>query len=596
MCGIAGIFYTDSSEIISEALLWRMTSVLHHRGPDEGSVYVDGPVGLGHRRLRVIDLEGGGQPIFNEDRSMAIVFNGEIYNFHELRKDLLRRGHRFETQSDTEVIIHAYEEYGGECVHYLRGMFAFAIWDGKKRELFLARDRMGIKPLFYYWDGRKFMFGSEIKAILEDPAVKREINLIALDDYLTYQYIPSPNTIFKGIRKLRPGHTLSVSNQRIIEHEYWDMQFEPQDGKSDSELVNCLLEKLHETIGLHLISDVPLGAFLSGGLDSSAVVAVMARLLKDPVYTASIGFREAEFDEIAYARLVAKAFKTSSYEKIMEAKDSNIVDILVWHFDEPLADPAMIPNYYVSQLARERMTVCLSGDGGDENFAGYTRFSKFVDDSADFPHSAEKLFFNTKSHLTREMKSLVYQEWLKKSLGDYDPFSIMKLYFDRARHLDPLSRVQYVETKTYLVDNILVKVDRTSMAHGLEVRVPFLDHVLMEYVASIPPRHKLHNGEGKYILKKAFRKVLPSQILDRPKMGFVVPLSRWFREDLKATFEERVFSRDAFTADLFNPNILKQWWTQHQAGERDYSRQLWAILVLECWGRKFEQVPDRRLH
>jgi asparagine synthase (glutamine-hydrolysing) len=373
----------------------------------------------------------------------------------------------------------------------------------------------------------------------------------------------------------------------LSEREYWDIVFEPKDSIGEADYAAGLLDKLHESVALHLITDVPLGAFLSGGLDSSAVVGLMAELLDSPVNTVSIGFREADFDELHYARLVAQRFQTRSYEKIVEANDSNILDTLVWHFDEPLADPAMIPNYYVSQLARERMTVCLSGDGGDENFAGYTRFSKFVENFVNFPHSAEKLYFSTKSYLTPEMKSLLYQDWLKKSLGDYDPFSIMKLYFDHASDWDPLSRVQYVETKTYLVDDILVKVDRTSMAHGLEVRVPFLDHELMEYVASIPSRYKLQNGEGKYILKKALRNILPSQILDRPKMGFLVPLAKWFRENLQGAFEERVFSKDAFIGEFLDLNTVRQWWTQHQVGERDYSRQLWAILVLECWGRKF---------
>jgi asparagine synthase (glutamine-hydrolysing) len=587
MCGITGIFYTDSSEVISEALLSRMTSVIHHRGPDEGSVYVDGSVGLGHRRLRIIDLEGGRQPIFNEDRSAAIVFNGEIYNFRELRKNLLRKGHRFETQSDTEVIIHAYEEYGQECVHYLRGMFAFAIWDAKKKELFLARDRMGIKPLFYYWDGRKFLFASEIKSILQDSTISDEIDLLALDDYLTYQYIPAPKTIFKWITKLLPGNSLTVSDRLLREREYWDLVFEPKDGISEADYAAGLLDKLHESVALHLVSDVPLGAFLSGGLDSSAVVGVMAGLLDNPVNTVSIGFHEAEFNELPHARLVAQRFQTRSYEKIVEANDFNILDTLVWHFDEPLADPAMIPNYYVSQLARERMTVCLSGDGGDENFAGYSRFLNFIENFANLPLSAEKSYFNTKSCFTHEMKRLLYLDPLRKALQDYDPFSMMKSYFDRARGWDSLSRIQYVEIKTYLIDDILVKVDRTSMAHGLEVRVPLLDHELVEYVASIPSRYKLQNGEGKYILKKALRNILPSQILDRRKMGFLVPLDKWFREELKGMFEERVLSKDAFIGEFFNSNTVRQWWTQHQRGDRDYSRQLWAILVLECWGRKF---------
>ncbi len=625
MCGIAGIFHTDPSKVASANQLQCMTSVLIHRGPDEGSYYVDGPVGLGHRRLSIIDLEGGKQPLFNEDKTKAIVFNGEIYNFQSLHETLLQKGHRFTTRSDTETILHAYEEYGERCVHHLRGMFAFAIWDGQKRKLFLARDRVGIKPLYYHWDGRKFLFASEIKAILQDPTVRREIDPLALDDYLTYLYIPAPKTIFKNICKLRPGYILTVSERGLEEQEYWDLAFEPKDGLRESDYAAGLLEKLRESVSIHLMSEVPLGAFLSGGVDSSAVVGVMAGLLDQPVNTASIGFREAGFDELPYARIVAKKFQTQAYERTVEANAAKILDDLVWHFDEPFADSSMVPTYYVSQVARERVTVCLSGDGGDENFAGYRRYRfDFLENrirailpwalrwplfgtlgrvypKADWlPQvfraktlltnlslSPEEGYFHSLSWFTPEMKGLLYKEPLKKALNGYDPFSVMKAYFDRTRGWDPLSRIQYVDIKTYLVDDILTKVDRASMAHSLEVRVPLLDHEVMEYAASIPACYKLQNGEGKYIFKKVLQGLLPSEVLNRRKMGFSVPLARWFQGDLKRMFEERIFTKNAFIRDLFDPDPIRRWWMQHQRGTRDYSSYLWALLVLECWGRRF---------
>ncbi|HXG22097.1 MAG TPA: XrtA/PEP-CTERM system amidotransferase [Methylomirabilota bacterium] len=625
MCGLTGIFYPDLSTRVSERLLQRMTSVLVHRGPDEGATYIDGPVGLGHRRLNIIDLEGGKQPIFNEDKTKAIVFNGEIYNFQELRETLLEKGHRFETRSDTEVIVHAYEEYGERCVNHLRGMFAFAIWDRKKKQLFLARDRVGIKPLYYYWDGRKFLFASEMKAILQDPAIRREIDPCALDDYLTYLYIPAPKTIFQGMRKLLPGHTLTVSEQGLQEREYWDLVFAPVENKDEAEYATGLLAKLQEAVAMHLVSEVPLGAFLSGGIDSSAVVGLMARLVNQPVNTASIGFREAGFDELPYARMVSERFHTRAYEKTVEAKAATILDDLVWHFDEPFADSSMVPTYYVSQVAREQVTVCLSGDGGDENFAGYRRYRFDVLENrirallprtfrrplfgavgwmypkadwlpqifraktllTNLSLSPEEGYFHSLSWFNPQLKGLLYRDSLKKALNGYDAFSVMKTYFDRSQGWDPLSRIQYVDIKTYLVDDILTKVDRASMAHSLEVRVPLLDHEVMEYAASIPPGYKLHNGEGKYVLKKALRDLLPAEVITRRKMGFAIPLAQWFRDGLKASFEERVFARDAFTSELFDPSPIRQWWAQHQRGARDYAYHLWALLVLECWGRKF---------
>jgi asparagine synthase (glutamine-hydrolysing) len=602
-----------------------MTDVLTHRGPDADGFYLDHQVNLGHRRLKIIDLEGGKQPIFNEDGTRVIIFNGEIYNYILLRKELEGRGHRFQTQSDTEVILHGFEEYGEACVRHLRGMFAFAIWDSNKKELFLARDRVGIKPLYYFWDGEKFLFGSEIKAILQDPEIKREIDPFALDDYLTYLYIPAPKTIFNGIKKLLPGHTLTISEKGIEDQEYWDIVFEPNGNLTETDYAEGLIEKMKESIGIHLVSDVPLGAFLSGGIDSSAVVGLMAGLLNQPVNTASIGFREEEFDELPYARLVANRFQTNSYEKTVEADAAKILDTLVWHFDEPFADSSMVPTYYVSQVAREKVTVCLSGDGGDENFAGYRRYKFDVLENSlrallpnsfrrlffgilgwlypkgdwlpqflrgktlleNLSHSPEEGYFKTMSWFSPNMKQLLYRESLRKNLESYDPFSVMRNYFEKTNDWNALSRIQYVDIKTYLVDDILTKVDRASMAHALEVRVPLLDHEVMEYAAGIPARYKLQNGQGKYILKKALANVLPSEILNRRKMGFSIPLAKWFRKDLKEVFEGKVLTEKAFSKTFFNLDPVRGWWAQHQRGTRDYSYHFWMLLVLEFWGRRF---------
>jgi asparagine synthase (glutamine-hydrolysing) len=625
MCGIAGVLNIDLHTQVSETTLDRMGRVLVHRGPDEGGMFLRGPVGLSHRRLSIIDISSGRQPLLSDDGKLAIVFNGEIYNYKSLQKNLLKNGHRFRTQSDTEVILNAYMEYGERCVGYLRGMFAFAIWDGRRNQLFIARDRVGIKPLYYYWNGRRFIFASEIKAILEDLSVERDLDLQGLDDYLTYLYIQSPKTIFKAVRKLPAGHTLSISERGTKQEQYWDLSFDPKEGAKESDYAMGILEKLKESVSLHLMSEVPLGAFLSGGMDSSAVVGVMAGQLDCPVKTASIGFHEDGFDERPYARLVAKKFCTDAYEKIVRPDAVKVLDDLVWYFDEPFADSSMIPAYYVSQAARGKVTVCLSGDGGDENFAGYRRYRFDLLENrirTVLPHgirrhlfgllgqiypkadwlpqvlraktlftnlslSPEQAYFNTMSWFTPAMKRSLYQDYVKKALKDYEPFSVMKTYFDRTRDWDPLSRIQYVDIKTYLVDDILTKVDRASMAHSLEVRVPLLDHEFMEYAAGIPARYKLRNGEGKYIFKRAVGGLVPPEILNRPKMGFSVPLAQWFRTDLKGMFEGWVFSKDAFIGSLFNLDSVQQWWNQHQRRTRDYSYHLWALLVLERWGRRF---------
>ncbi|MGE4095928.1 MAG: asparagine synthase (glutamine-hydrolyzing), partial [Candidatus Binatia bacterium] len=469
MCGIAGIYYVHDSQTVQAELLQRMTDGLVHRGPDAGALFLDGPVGLGHRRLKIIDLEGGKQPLFNEDGRKVIVFNGEIYNYLSLRKDLLKRGHQFSTRSDTEVILHAYEEYGEQCPEYLRGMFAFAIWDADRQELFLARDRIGIKPLYYLWNGRKLLFASELKAILQDPSVNRVVDPTALDDYLTYLYIPAPKTIFQGIQKLLPGHSVTVSKAGIRERQYWDLSFNPQDGRTEKDYAGELLEKLKESVSIHLVSEVPLGAFLSGGIDSSAVVGLMAALLDQAVNTASIGFSESAFDELPQARAIARQFAAHSHEKVVTPDAIGILDDLVWHFDEPFADSSMVPTYYVSQVAREKVTVCLSGDGGDENFAGYRRYrfdilenqlrsffpaflhrpvfgtlGRFYPKADWLPRvfraktlftnlslSPEQAYFNTMSWFSPAMKQLLYRSRFAQDLHGYDPFSVMRTYFDR---------------------------------------------------------------------------------------------------------------------------------------------------------------------
>ncbi len=627
MCGICGKIFIDPRAQVERGLVQHMTDALAHRGPDAEGFHIRGAAGLGHRRLKIIDLAEGKQPMYNEDASLVVVFNGEIYNYLMLRRELQAAGHHFKTNSDTEVLLHGYEQWGKDLLRRLRGMFAFALWDEPRQQLFLGRDQVGIKPLHYYWDGGQFLFASEIKAILQDPSVSRKIDAHALDDYLTYLYVPAPKTIFAGIRKLRPGHGLVVSARGLEEFEYWDLDFSPQNGKPEAELAESIKEALRDSVSSQLMSEVPLGAFLSGGIDSSAVVGMMGQLLDQPVNTASIGFTESAFDELPYARMVAQKYRTNAHEKIVQAEAAQILDTLAWHFDEPFADSSMAPTYYVSQIARERVTVCLSGDGGDENFAGYRRYRFDVFENhlrgfmpqmlrgplfgmlgkiypkadwlpqmfraktlfTNLSLSPERGYFHTMGWFNAAMKKQSYKATLRQELQGYDPFSAMQAHFARTEGWDPLSRIQYVDIKTYLVDDILTKVDRASMAHGLEVRVPLLDHLFMEHVARIPAEYKLRAGEGKYIFKQALCGIVPHEILYRPKMGFSIPLAQWLRRELKPVFEARVFGPDAITAQWLEPATVRRWWQQHQRGTRDYAYHLWAVLMLECWGRKFIQ-------
>ncbi|MBN1464473.1 amidotransferase 1, exosortase A system-associated [candidate division KSB1 bacterium] len=624
MCGICGQFNYHSQAPVEMTIIKKMTDSLIHRGPDAEGLHIAGRIGLGHRRLKIIDLAGGVQPMFSEDRSLAVVFNGEIYNYLQLKKELASCGHDFRTNSDTEVLLHGYEQWGGDLVHHLRGMFAFAVWDGRKSELFVARDRLGIKPLYYYLDDSTFLFASEIKSILLHPAVDRTIDYQALDDYLTYLYIPAPKSIFKKIRKLAAGHYLRIDARGMKESEYWDISFAPTKmGQRD--MMDGIVEQMKDAVRARMISDVPLGAFLSGGIDSSAVVGIMAGLANQPINTASIGFNESAFDELPHARQVAQIYKTNMHEKIVHPDAAKIIDDLAWYFDEPFADSSMVPTYYVSQVAREKVTVCLSGDGGDENFAGYRRyrFDHFENQiRALLPHpvrrplfstlghlypkadwlprifraktlfvnlslSGEQAYYNSMSWFKSAMKSSLYTEPLKKELADYDSFSVFQTYFDRSRGWDALARIQYVDIKTYLVDDILTKVDRASMAHALEVRVPLLDHHFMEYAASLPSDVKLRAGEGKYIMKKALRGIVPDDILYRPKQGFSIPLAKWLRTSLRPLFEANVLASDSFAASLFNMPQVRLLWNQHQRGTRDYGSHLWALLMLESWAKKF---------
>jgi len=623
MCGICGIYNFKTDQPVSRDLLKAMADTLIHRGPDEEGVYISGSLGLGHRRLSIIDLGGGHQPMTNEDQTVWVVFNGEIYNFGELQDGLVQKGHIFKTRSDTEVIVHLYEEYGERCFQYLRGMFAIAIWDARNRKLLLARDRVGKKPLFYFYDGSRIIFASEMKAILKVPGIPRELDLEALSDYFSLLYIPAPKSIFKQVRKLRPAHYLVISDQDFREVEYWDIGFARTLELSEEEWCARLLDAYREAVRIRLISDVPLGAFLSGGIDSSSVVALMSELMGGPVMTSSIGFDEEEFNELDYARLVVSRFNTDHHEEIVRPDAAGILKKLTWHYDEPFADSSAIPTYYVSKVARKQVTVALSGDGGDENFAGYRRYyfdqrenrlraflplsirrPIFGTLAAVYPKAdwAPRIFrgkatfeslacspiegyFLSMSAFRPAFKERLLHQEVKRELAGYDSLEVFRYYYEKADTQDPLSRIQYVDIKTYLTDDILVKVDRASMANSLEVRAPILDHKFMELAATIPSSLKLRGRTGKYILKKALTGIVPEEILTRRKMGFAVPLARWFRNELKDMAYEVIFtpSEDG----LLDKSTIQQIWKQHQSNLRDRSTELWALLMFRMWQREF---------
>ncbi len=627
MCGICGKIYLDPARTVDSRDIRRMTDVLHHRGPDDSGLFCEGRVGLGHRRLSIIDLsDAGHQPMTNEDRSLWLVYNGEIYNYKELRRNLLTRGHRFSSDTDSEVILHLYEEEGTGCVQHLRGMFAFALWDAREQQLFITRDRAGKKPLVYAEAGGAFLFASEIKALLQDPAVDTGINKEALHHYLTYQYVPGPHTIFKGIYKLPPAHTLVLKNGTPVLNRYWSLSYRTE--KRTGSLNACIEEfngLFDEAVRLRLRSDVPLGAFLSGGIDSSATVAVMSKLMNRPVKTFSIGFDEADFNELSYARRIAELFKTEHTEFVVRPRALDVLPKLLWHYDEPYADPSSIPTYYVSRMTREHVKVALNGDGGDESFAGYERYvaarladyycriPSFVRNGMLRPLAEQLPHQDYRWSVIRRLKRFItgaedeparcYVEWLcyfnstrKKSLytdsfldavGSIDSGDVLAREYDRAETDSLLERLLHSDVMLYLPYDLLVKVDIASMAHSLEARSPFLDHTVMEFAAALPPSMKLHGMQTKYFLKKAFENVLPRDILHRRKMGFGVPLNRWFRAELHQATRDILLARRAVERGYFRESAVRQLIDEHAALKADHSYRLWALLYLELWHRMF---------
>ncbi|HWR17306.1 MAG TPA: asparagine synthase (glutamine-hydrolyzing) [Terriglobales bacterium] len=605
-------------------IVHRMNETIVHRGPDDGGVFVGPGIGLGHRRLSIIDVAGGHQPLSNEDGTIWVLLNGEIYNYNDLRADLLARGHRFATNSDTEAIVHLYEQYGESCFERLRGMFAIALWDSNKRVLILARDRVGKKPLFYTADKENVVFGSELKVLLAaDPKRKYDVDLEALSDYFSLGYVPAPKTIYRGVRKVLPGHFVVVSRDGLREKSYWTLSFGQVEQRSEDEWCEVLQHLLCDATRVRLMSEVPLGAFLSGGVDSSAVVANMSRLMNDPVVTCSIGFEEAKFDESEYARTVANLFKTNHNEQIVRANAVDIMDKLVWHYDEPFSDSSAVPTYYVSKVARERVTVALGGDGGDESLAGYRRYKLDMYENkmrSMLPYGFRRAlfgplgrwypalswaprvfrgkatfqslsrtplegYFNSISTFRPHEKAELLSGDMQRKLAAYDTISVLQKHYDEAGTDDPLSRIQYTDIKTYLPDDILAKVDRASMAVSLEVRAPLLDHHVIEALARMPSNLKLKNGEGKYIFKKSLEKTLPHDVLYRPKMGFAIPLARWFRKELKELAYEAIFS---LNDGILNRRHVEKIWKQHQSGRVDRSPQLWSLLMYSKWKQTFK--------
>jgi asparagine synthase (glutamine-hydrolysing) len=630
MCGIVGIFDTRGARQIDPALLKRMNETQHHRGPDEGDIYTEPGVGFGHRRLSVIDIASGQQPMFNAAGDVGVVFNGEIYNYPELTEELQKLGYVFRTRSDTETIVHAWEAWGEACVERLRGMFAIAVWDRKKQTMFMARDRLGVKPFYYAAlpDGM-FIFGSELKSLRAHPGLPHQIDPRAVEDYFAYGYVPEPKTIYNAAKKLAPGFTLTVTvGQPLPEpKQFWDVPFKLHAPMSQQDAEGELIVRLREAVKIHLKAEVPLGAFLSGGVDSSAIVAMMAGLMKEPVNTCSIAFRDKAFDESQYAEQVARQYHTEHHTETVDTDDYALLDTLADLYDEPYADSSAIPTYRVCQLARKRVTVALSGDGGDENLAGYRRYRyAMAEDSvrSRLPSGLRKLvfgplgkyypkadwaprmfrakttfealsrdlvegYFHGVSIMSDAMRAQLFSDKFRKDLQGYRAIDVMQGHAANAPTDDPLSMIQYLDMKTYLPGDILTKVDRASMAHALEVRVPLLDHKLVEWISGLPPQMKLNGSEGKYIFKKSLEQYLPHDILYRKKMGFAVPLAAWFRGPLRQRVRESLLGATLAETGIFNPVFLAEMVEQHESGRRDYSAPIWTVLMFEAFLRKESQ-------
>lgn len=628
MCGIAGFtrFHQPTGDLDT---LKAMGHAMYHRGPDAGGEYLAEHIGLCHRRLAIIDLSDAGiQPMHYDDGALSIVFNGEIYNFQSLRDELVNQGYRFRSQTDTEVLLALYQRDGHSMLQKINGMFAFAIWDQKKQQLLLARDRLGKKPLYYCQLDGDLVFGSELKTLLTLARIPREIRPDAVADFFAYQYIPDPKTIFKGIHKLEPGHCLIVNVGGIEKQQYWDLDFSHTAPADEAQLAQGLLKIIDQSTRQRMISDVPLGAFLSGGVDSSAIVALMAKANPAPVTTCSIGFDSEQFDEVQYARQIAEQYHTDHHEfTVRQNVADNLVKIARF-FDEPFADPSLVPTYFVSELARQRVTVALAGDGGDENFAGY---SKYATDALEnrlrnlIPAPLRKLaalcakplanahhpvlkkahtllhtlavtpaygFYLTNSFFRENLWPRLTNARFRQQLAGYHPSQVTLQHYKNANGPDHLSKILYTDFKTYLPGDILVKVDRMSMAHSLEVRAPMLDYQVVEYAARIPSTLKLHGTEKKHILKRAFAGYLDHDILYRKKMGFSVPLAAWLRNEIKGLTQQTLFSCSQGLPDYFDMDAVKQLWDDHQSGETDNSQELWSMLMFQLWHNHYACNKD----
>jgi asparagine synthase (glutamine-hydrolysing) len=626
MCGISGKLYFDPTHPVEREVLERMNAVLAHRGPDDAGTYCVGAIGLAHRRLSIIDLSPAGhQPMSNEDGTIWIVFNGEVYNFQSLRPDLVSRGHRFHSNTDTEVILHLYEDYGTDCLRFLRGMFAFAIWDGPRRQLFLARDRLGKKPLCYQQDAQALRFASEVKAILQDPGVPVRPDPVGISHYLTYGYVPSPGSAFLGVRKLPPGHYLTCRDGRVEVRRYWRLRRDQKRERSEEEWCREIVDRLEEAVRLRMISDVPLGAFLSGGIDSSAVVALMSRAAAGPVKTFSIGFEEPEYDELKYARLVAERFGTEHHELVVRPDAVAILPKLAWHYDEPFGDSSAVPTHYVAQMTRQYVTVALNGDAGDESFGGYDRYlANLLAASFDrwpgagllryiirfglghLPRSASRtsLLYRGRRFLDglTETPERRYARWFCHFYGDRkaelctpdfqaasgeDALEVLFAAYRQSDAPDFGDATLGVDAGLYLPDDLLVKVDIASMASSLEARSPFLDHEFMEFAATIPFALKVRGRIKKYILKRALAELLPESILHRPKMGFGVPIDHWFRHELKDLAFDMLLSSRSTSRGYFRPDTVRRMLNEHVQQRASWHYLLWTLLMLELWHRTY---------
>ena len=637
MCGIVGIASLGGAPV-DQALLRRMCDQIVHRGPDDEGYYTPDTengfgsqfegaarVGLGMRRLSIIDLATGKQPIHNEDQTVWVVLNGEIYNYPELRTELESRGHSFYTNTDTEAIVHAYEEYGDDVPRHLRGMFAFALWDVRREQLLLARDRVGKKPLLYSKIGGKLIFASEFQAMLAHPDVSREVNTEALSDYLSFMCVPAPQTAFRQIQKLEPGHTLIWKNGEVKTERYWSLDFSNKTNLDEKQAGERAIELLRDAVRVRLMSDVPLGAFLSGGIDSSAVVALMSELSSERVKTFSIGFDEKDFSEIAHARRIAERFGTDHHEFVVRPNAIEVVPTLVRHYGEPYADSSAIPTYYLAKMTRQHVTVALNGDGGDECFAGYERYAamRLGERYSKLPRLLRERVVApalavipgagaTRSRLAKarrfldvvgrptgerylrwtsvfndEMKAEVCTREFLTQTARAKAIRFVQPWFSGNGEIEVVDRALMADTSNYLPNDLLVKVDIASMAVSLEARSPFLDHHVMEFAASLPARFKLRGLTTKYLLKNALRGLVPSENLTRSKMGFGVPIGRWFRAELKGFLKDAILSESALGRGYFKPEAILRMVDEHTGGRRDYSHQLWTLLMLELWHQEF---------